>query len=385
MEHTEQEFFAHIKETLSGYELEYAPGAWEKFQKQQRKQQRVLRFKWIKPIAAAAILLLGILFWKIPVQKGDRQELFTKSKVPEIKPLIPAPADVPRLKENGIRKRTVKRSELKINTTKEAFQNTDTSEIPGESVVVTGTQASVENTGSIEQKRKQKNPAEKVYKQKHDNPWYIARNNIQLKPEEDRQWKINVLVSNSYGAGGKFRMGFGTSIDYALNKKISISAGAAYTQVSGMNKFNEISAESTTRSLYSVETSVTGIDLPIEMKYSLSERSYLSIGISTLGILRKSQTLSYMENKLVEVVVAGDDGPRTESKLVSFRESVPVASEALPQEKYLGFYNLSYGFIHQAGKNTQLIIEPYIKLPMKPYSEQRSSLMSTGIRLKMNL
>ncbi|WP_316743318.1 hypothetical protein [Pedobacter antarcticus] len=385
MEHTEKEFFAHIKETLSEYELDYVPGAWEKFQKQQRKQQNVFRIKWVRPVAAAAILLLGILFWKIPVQQQKRHqpELFTKSTQKKIKQLTPDSEDVPLLKDNLIRIHTFKRPELKKQRINPGLLNIDTPMISDE--LVAGTTTSAGTAGSTEQKTKQKNPAEKTYKQKHDNSRYIATNNIHLTPAGDKQWKINVLVSNSYGPGGKIRLGFGSSVDYALNKKISISAGAAYTQVSGMNKFDEISAESTTRSLHSVETSVTGIDLPIEIKYSLNERNYLSIGISTLGILRKSQTLSYMDKKLVDIVVAGDDGPRTESKLVSFKESVPVASDALPQEKYLGFYNLSYGFIHQVGKNTQLIFEPYIKLPMKPYSEQRSSLMSTGIRLKMNL
>lgn len=385
MEHTEKEFFAHIKKALSEYELDYVPGAWEKFQKQQRKQQNVFRIKWVRPVAAAAILLLGILIWKIPVpqQKGHQPELFTKSKVPKIKQLTPYSEDVPLLKDNAIRIHTFKRPELKEKSIKPGLLNIDTPMISDESVA--GTPTSAGTAGSTEQKRKQKNPAEKIYKQKYNNSRYIATNNIQLTPAGDKQWKINVLVSNSYGPGGKVRLGFGSSVDYALNKKISISAGAAYTQVSGMNKFDKISAESTTRSLHSVETSVTGIDLPIEIKYSLNERNYLSFGISTLGILRKSQTLSYIDKKLVDIVVTGDDGPRTESKLVSFKESVPVASDALPQEKYLGFYNLSYGFIHQVGKNTQLIFEPYIKLPMKPYSEQRSSLMSTGIRLKMNL
>jgi hypothetical protein len=100
-------------------------------------------------------------------------------------------------------------------------------------------------------------------------------------------------------------------------------------------------------------------------------------------VLRKSQVLAYEEKKLVDVPVSGEDGPGFESKLMSSTETVPVASDELPQQNYLGFYNFSYGFNQKISKKQRLIIEPFIKIPMKSYSELKTNLTSGGIRLKL--
>lgn len=370
MEPTEEAFFKHIRAEFEDFEFDYVEGAWERFQEQERKKGLGVWFKWIGPAAAIVILFTGLLFLKNP--SGVNQHGYL------------------------LKSRNDKAENLDILQKSEArqipFESQKVKSVPSpmsseiQLVIHAAEPESPNKPGLVRKDESQENVVPEKVKRLYPKSTPDMSSIAKAKEEENRNWRINVSLSNDYGPTGKLKLGFGSSVTYALNKRISISAGAAYTHVSAFDRLDQpVAAGVENKKLVSVETTVTGIDLPLELRYHISERSYLSLGISAIGILSKAQQLNYVANKLIQITVYDADGPRAESKLVAQSESVPVASGALPQQDYLGFYNFSYGFMQKIGKNNEVVFEPYLKLPMGSYSEQGSKLIATGLRIKVGL
>ncbi|WP_316837224.1 hypothetical protein [Pedobacter nutrimenti] len=170
-----------------------------------------------------------------------------------------------------------------------------------------------------------------------NSPFLALKEDSHAEHHDIQKWKYNALVSNSYSNSGKMRLGVGGEVEYALNGRFSITSGLSLNQLSALSKLEKGPPDVPGKTLTSVQTSISGLDVPIDFKYSLSSNTYVSIGVSVTGVLRKSQVLAYEEKKLVDVPVSGEDGPGFESKLMSSTETVPVASDELPQQNYLGF------------------------------------------------
>lgn len=49
--------------------------------------------------------------------------------------------------------------------------------------------------------------------------------------------------------------------------------------------------------------------------------------------------------------------------------SEPVPAAELPNDKYLGFYNISFGFKQKISGSKSFAVEPFMKLPMKEFTK----------------
>lgn len=373
MERTEEEFFDHARAMLFEQEMDYKPGEWERFRERESEKIYVFRIKWFLNAAAVATIFLGLLILERSFSDTAQKQaavLRKSEKHSNDKSIIDAKKNSRSVKMHVIMRPAVA-SANNIN----------------EDLVQYGVGTTEEVKETVEHRIYIPEPIpRKPYRQKIKEAEYAAHQDNRLNSNQDREWKFNVLLSSNYGLSDKVRLGFGSSVEYALNKRISLSGGLAYVQVSGLDKPEHMSSPSSDANgnLKSVETLVRGIDFPLEIKYALNKYSYFSVGISVLGILQKAQTLTFEEVRLEEVIVDGGKDPKVESRLVVSTRSVPLAADALPQQNYIGFYNISCGFMRKIGTGNQLIFEPYIKLPMRTYSDQESNLISTGLRIKMS-
>jgi hypothetical protein len=70
--------------------------------------------------------------------------------------------------------------------------------------------------------------------------------------------------------------------------------------------------------------------------------------------------------------------------MVAEKVSEPAPQSEVQQNKYLGFYNFSFGFKQKVSKNNTLSIEPFLKVPMKDIKTENLNLIGTGVKLKFN-
>ena len=142
---------------------------------------------------------------------------------------------------------------------------------------------------------------------------------------------------------------------------------------------------SNSRSLESVNASVRGINIPLELKYNISKKFYTGVGVSALAILNNKQDNNYLVSTGRNITVANTAGI-AEQKMLIVTERV---SETQPQslqvaDKYIGFYNFSLGYKQKISKKTDFAIEPFLRLPMKTFSNDNLNLTNGGLRLKID-
>ncbi len=216
--------------------------------------------------------------------------------------------------------------------------------------------------------------------------------------KKNSKWLIGIAIAPSFDNTSRLNMGYGVNMEYAISQKIAINSGISYNQLSttrgiaSANTFYEDASASiksqtaaSVKNLESVNAQVGGIDIPLEIKYSLSKSFYANVGISAFAILNQQRKNNYVEEKLVTQFTSTLNGDeQLNNFLVYERTSEKVADNEIENTKYLAFYNFSLGYKKRLIKNTFVSFEPFIKLPAKEMSTQKLLLIGTGLRLKFN-
>lgn len=228
------------------------------------------------------------------------------------------------------------------------------------------------------------------------------------KKQGSSRWLSSLYVSPTFGSHD-VNMGYGYQLGYAVNDKVRISSGIAYTKVSASKNYNApeppsaamaamdnapVNAaftsarsvkvlESSTPYLKSVDAWVSGIDVPVEVHYKISKKLYAAGGVSGLFVLGGKDTRTYIDDRNYRVTVETAQGKVKEDKLVQSYNVAPVQSD-VESTPFLGFYNLSMGYKQKISGKNSVSLEPFIKVPMKQVTDQKLNYTGVGIRLKFD-
>ena len=417
----EDKLFTHIKERLTAHEEDYLPGAWERFEKKERKKPVLI---WLVGLSsAAAVLLIGFTLWYIGDKMPDKANLAqVKSSTPSPEVQVPdrplpdvpkPPMAIENLKiEVSANKQVVeqrKRNKVSENPFIVAAKQPADIIPPADPVVQPGA-AAQQTTGSIAGPDKLRDAVAKVGAKAQDSVQgskvrsfqefldaEVKSNNAlaAAKPTAKKadKWEMGLMVAPAIGNAKKLNMGYGVSMGYALSDKVSISSGISYNEMNasrtttpGNSAPNLPTAMggvvSDTKRLESVDANLVGIDIPLGIKYYLSKKVYTNIGVSAFAVLNQKQNNNYVQGS---VEYAADQVNPSGFNAV-FQERIvsePVPS-AVKGDKYLGFYNFSFGFKQQISGGKAFSVEPFTKLPMKPFAKESLYLIGTGVRLKFD-
>jgi hypothetical protein len=436
MKPVDDELFAHIKESLAEHEETYVPGAWERFEKKESKRTG---WYWLAGLSsAAAVLLIGfVLFYS--ANKKPNHEIVLEAKVKPIKQNVNT---LPDTSSTVINPHAVAQNlETKVAENEAVVAQRKNNLVHNSPLIVTVKQPDpikhdvivsnvqpVISQGQINVPNPGVRADQNGVKQSANDSIALVKVDIKEKPivDDNRprsfqefldaevkankgtlaatkstakkidKWDMGVVVAPSIDNSKKLNMGYGFSLDYALSSKVSISSGVSYNEMgaskSAINHANSApnspSAPSAmvkeTKSLQSVEASLAGIDIPLGIKYNLSKKLYANVGVSAFAILNQEQhnnylrgTVEYVPTDMVNV--AGFKAVFMEKKV-----SEPVPAEEIRDDKYLGFYNLSFGYKQSISGNKAFSVEPFMKLPMKSFTKENLHLMGTGLRLKFD-
>ena len=420
----EDEFFAHIKESLTGYEEAYVPGAWEEFS-QARKKKRGLPF-WLSTLSgAAAVLLAGtalFLFMNAPqpVQHNPTTRIKyqdpTSTKKPVVSPETPPfsagptstkgqrlssgiPENSSRVQNTRLAQGAVVKADFKLKSGLEvkfdvdAKANSDVPEDPNtiRDRIAANTAPAAKSDQLAEEK---KSPSFQDFLANESKANKASANKNDTHKKEDK-WAMGLMVAPSFGNAKKLNMGYGVSMDYALSDKFSLGSGISYNELAATKKpagDNTFSAPTvsaiarSSKSLESTDAQLNGIDIPLEIKYKLTKKLYANVGISAFAIIDQKQSNNYVQQNIVQQSVSRDAGLTQQLATVMVAEKVsePAAASEVGQSKYLGFYNLSFGFKQKISKRNTFAVEPFLKIPMKESSTQNLNLIGTGVKLKFD-
>ncbi|WP_316736582.1 hypothetical protein [Pedobacter aquatilis] len=438
----DKELIEHIKDSLSEHEEVYTPGAWERFTVQEEKKRRGFVL-WPLWSAAAVILVIGG-FFVFNNNSNTQQQIAAKKSISKVESkgdTISTSAVNPGKEEvlantalkpaknkeiaTGNEKHSLQSSPEEQNYTPDYSQNTLVQNNTNNPVVDLPVARQNENsllnpnnTFSIAAYNNKK--AELIIEQKKPAQTKLTFEDILArdsyannqakttdKTKNSSKWEPGIFVAPSMGNDNKVNMNYGFSLSYNVADKLSISSGIAYTALSStsnpsannnnFNSYNDAAASpvmsakgsstvNSSKSLESVNANLRGINIPIELKYTISKKFYTGIGVSALAVLNNHQDNNYIvssaQNRTVTNVANGY--AEQQMLLVTERVSEPQTESTTAADKYIGFYNFSLGYKQKISGKKNFAVEPFLRLPMKTFSKDNLNLTNGGLRLKLD-
>ncbi|QNR82798.1 hypothetical protein H9N25_12405 [Pedobacter riviphilus] len=206
------------------------------------------------------------------------------------------------------------------------------------------------------------------------------------KASGSSKWQPDVYIAPAMGNDNKVTMNYGFSLSYAIANKLSISSGVSYASISTTESLDASAPQTLSgKNLASVDAKVRGINVPLELKYNISDKLYTNIGVSALAVLNNSQQNSYIVNQVQSFSSPAINGYADSKTMIVKEKTVEPQPEAtIDPDKYIGFYNFSLGYKQKISKKNNIAIEPFLRLPMKTFSKENLNLTNGGLRLKID-
>ena len=237
-----------------------------------------------------------------------------------------------------------------------------------------------------------------------------ARN---LSPKKIRltdRFELGAFVSPST-TDRSFDLGGGLVFAYRLNDKIAIRTGASFNQYEvGMlgSQVKEVREEKMTQSapvvnndkLISKETTafrnnnlfipnlnaVTGkvqtLDIPLEVKYNLTNQFYATGGVSYAAVLSQERFDHYEESVGIPTYSSASDSEKPVKNTVStVSTTVKSDDDNINTNGFGGFVNFSVGRRVNVGKTMKVSVEPFVKLPVGQFRRADMDYTNGGIRI----
>lgn len=136
------------------------------------------------------------------------------------------------------------------------------------------------------------------------------------------------------------------------------------------------------RMLSGASSNILAIDVPLDVKYYVSDKIFASVGFSFLGVLRENRTNHYID-KINEPLFNGYTANGQELLGAVKTLVVNETSKYQPMEGngYTGYLNLSIGRQTRISNRIILSIEPFYKIPIGSLQHQDMNMKNGGIRI----
>jgi len=381
----------HIKNELQDLEFDYRPGAWEEFQKHQANHRPPITWRGVIGKAALVMSILGVLMLIALQVKDDKQQI-SKVKVKEQN--YKHSAAVNHARRPVYQKKNKRSSEcskiaLIVADTRRQFVSWDS---------LSSTALKISSATYINAKNISDFYVAKVAfvfnEQKSIRPEVSfadfleaeKEKNLGREPENPKpvgRWGIELAIGQARDSRQKGDWDLGTSVTYALDQKFSLTSGIYYNELGGKKDIipGGMIAAGTGKQLQSVETGMRGLELPLEIRYKISANLYTSVGLSAYAITSQQESMTYNEQKVITSTFVDQNG---DSHMQTNLINETSRETSVPDRRYLGLYNVSLGYLQQLSPGNALLLEPYLKIPIKDSSKEELNLSQVGLRLKFS-
>ena len=406
----DKELIEHITAQLQNHEETYPNGAWERFSEKKNKR-RGIAF-WPLWAAAALILIFGGVFFAQNNSDQKKDIAITKPKVQQN-----ATADAKpntnietKIDSTSLNNDTAPVNNLAANRPAKITESTKplllTAEQTSYSFINTSEQLAPVNNNLLDnklaganlsnlqtkqfdiltEKKKPQPIAQTSFEKLLAQDSYANQQKLPSKTNVNSKWQPDVYIAPAMGNDNKVTMNYGFSLSYAIANKLSISSGVSYASISTTESLNASAPQTLSgKNLESVDAKVRGINVPLELKYNISDKLYTNIGVSALAVINNSQQNNYIVNQVQSFSSPTVNGYADSKTLIVKEKTTEPQPEAnIDPDKYIGFYNFSLGYKQKISKKNNIAIEPFLRLPMKTFSKENLNLTNGGLRLKID-
>lgn len=225
------------------------------------------------------------------------------------------------------------------------------------------------------------------------NPFFDDKGYFNLDENQSaRKWNMGVVVIPAVSNAAKLNMGYGVSVGYRLSNRLSINSGLAYTELSGSKDADQqATIVSSGRTLSSIDATATGLNVPLELRYHISQKIYIGTGVSAMAVLSDKVERRYAIAEMQTSAFEAKNGQPLKPDAMQSIASDIRTKEVLPEDQigskdFAGFINFSFGFKQPLNKSKSLSIEPFISIPMSNHLfNQNIRMTDGGLRIKLGL
>lgn len=410
-------------EMLRKHSLPYKEGAWERFKEYEtRTKKKVVIWPYLSG-AAAVVLLAMVLFFK-PDEFDESSPTIVES-VASVEIEKPVEGDVtkPSIQEDAVSNPNfgltspdnklvnhtpsagveesrpleddVLIADVSSNQQRYAF-NSSSDRRYEKSVQAddAGNQQTASQNKNEEQGLVQPNRTYEQEKAYSNGDWALVDDH-ETDPNLNQysgKWDFSIELAPNINERQQVNFGGGVAVAYNINDKISISSGVSYVQLDAQRGPNrvDIPAEfakaslnsyNYNKSLNTINTTLVGLDIPVNLKVNLGSQVYASAGVSLFSVLSESR-YNVFEEKITQVASLTADGKSSPEPAIQ----TVYSQEANPDTPYegknfTGFFNLSVGYKLPVLKNLNLSVEPYLKVPVGSLTDQDMNLGNGGLKI----
>lgn len=429
-----RELIEHIADKLRNHAEPYREGAWERFSARSAGRPRK-RLAWLGWAAAAVVLLAAGLFWftgpqrdmRIARQAPAASPVVSGVQAPEVntpEPQAIPPSVVVEQHRPDVRgdseagtvplPLTARKWQAPVEPERgntSALQpvlarvaaTADTQQVAAvpemqQRVAETATDTSAETLVTASTETKPEPPAESEHRSSVEQLLALEPGRsdyIGTVRNDDREaadkWDLGIVVAPSM-TSERLNMGGGFAVAYRVSNKISLASGVSLNDLGvaqqqvGRPHVPQMSLDSPmpghepgiqepyrSREVTSVTSTLLAIDVPLNLRYHVTEGFYTAVGVSFLGILNERRTNHFVDHM---------NQPTDQSGNLKAVHSAERSNEQPLQGKgYAGFVNFSIGRSIPISSKLSISLEPYFKLPVGRLSREDMDLTNGGIRI----
>lgn len=442
-----RELIDHIKEMLQQHEEPYKQGSWENFLQRTETVTPIQKKRFPYWIAAACIVvLLGAGVWALLTPSNQNNQLAnTNQSIKNQQSTNIAPTQTPAIiadSANAVTEITAQNNQ--VETTEQHTENrsilqriketifpekekntvlpvyAEQSNVPANQPINNNEKAAEPQHQYVKSPNKsiisnnqrtdevQQPPVNQNQSQQQYIPNVYAQNNTANREEDDyfKRWNFAAQVASSVSNTSKMNMSYGVNVGYSFNDKIAIHSGVAYTQLNSaihnnapINNSPMMFASANTNAAYSGRSSLmayntqqpkaesselrlSGVEIPVEVRYNVNKKMYTSVGVSAMALVENTQKNTYLieSPNSVGFSTASENAA---SNVLERKEEVVPGTDVV-NDKFLEFFNVSFGYKQPISNKRNIKIEPFIKIPISG-SGVKTPLTNAGIRLGVEL
>lgn len=427
----DEELIAHLKSVLQKHEEPYQAGAWERFNERQPARKRTVLWVWrASGVAALLAICIGAFLVMRHDMGADTASGLAKSKALTKETDSPVPAnndngaDMAATDVSSTLSSSASHENRRLAVYREAAAiashavQTDFSPVQpdmiaaDENPVVSAGKDGLTGASVIAQTSENIKDAVNAGATVAENRKPESKAGKGAFNKNIKKWELGLMLAPSVGNNSRdLNIGYGLSMSYNFSNKLSLSSGLAYNKMNAVKNLpTNIGASSVllgnSKSLEVISEQVTGIDIPLELRYHLNRNVYANLGISGFAVINQRRDNTFVQEVVIRKVpntsasngdsptgggnsgdgqdaAYGPQGQFANTYIVSQRTTEQAAASSMEDIRFMGFYNFSIGYTQKVYKNNTLSIEPFFKMPIKEVTKDNLRMMGAGVRLKV--
>lgn len=197
------------------------------------------------------------------------------------------------------------------------------------------------------------------------------------------RWKFGLEVNSSLTTN-RPNVAAGILAQFEVAQKIKLSTGLTYSRISAIHDTDPVQLSYDTK-MVGTKSLIKAIDIPLSIVYEPTDGWYVSVGVSALAVLDEDKFYRMELEVLQENVVMDPESGASVSVFEVVKNEYNERSTDTDFEgrSNLRYLNLSIGRKQRFNKNTDLLFEPFIKIPMGELQRGDVNLLNSGIKVKV--